>query len=104
MKRNLLITALLCSSGLYASAHSSAPIPAPAGQTEAVAADYEYTGEMSINMSTGHLRHSVAMVLTPQPGKATKTGQTCQLSASSVPATKRLKTTWMWLAAMLQPL
>lgn len=41
MKRNLLITALLCSSGLYASAHSSAPIPAPAGQTEAVAADYE---------------------------------------------------------------
>lgn len=54
MKRNLLITALLCSSGLYASAHSSAPIPAPAGQTEAVAADYEYTGEMSINMSTGH--------------------------------------------------
>ena len=54
MKRNLLITALLCSSGLYASAHSSAPIPAPAGQTEAVAADYEYTGEMNINMSTGH--------------------------------------------------
>ena len=54
MKRNLLITALLCSSGLYASAHSSAPIPATAGQTEAVAADYEYTGEMSINMSTGH--------------------------------------------------
>ena len=54
MKRNLLITALLCSSGLYATAHSSAPIPAPAGQTEAVAADYEYTGEMSINMSTGH--------------------------------------------------
>lgn len=54
MKRNLLITALLCSSGLCASAHSSAPIPAPAGQTEAVAADYEYTGEMSINMSTGH--------------------------------------------------
>lgn len=55
MKRNLLITALLCSSGLCASAHSSAPIPAPAGQTEAAAADYEYTGEMSINMSTGHV-------------------------------------------------
>ena len=54
MKRNLLITALLCSSGLCASAHSSAPIPAPAGQTEAAAADYEYTGEMNINMSTGH--------------------------------------------------
>lgn len=55
MTKHLLITTLLLGSSLCATAMVSIPFAAPAGAETSVAAtaDYQYTGEMAINMATG---------------------------------------------------